>query len=436
MTGLKDAIARAIDNLGDDLEALSRKIHDNPELGYLEVKAAGWLTEFLAGQGFKVERGVGGVETAFRATIETGDGPTIAILCEYDALPQIGHACGHNAIATAGVGAGAGLAAVRDKLPKGRLHVIGTPAEEGGGGKVKLIQAGVFRDVDAAMMCHGFDQWAGHMDLLGIVRVGFEFTGKAAHAAADPWEGINALDAAMMCHGFDQWAGHMDLLGIVRVGFEFTGKAAHAAADPWEGVNALDAAIQTYNNVSMLRQQVRPDSRIHGIITHGGAAPNIIPEFAAATFYVRSLNLDYMWEIHKRVIACAEGAAKSTGCQLKVIRSDDTVYETMKRNETLLGAFRANMKALGVTEGPPLGDRLGSSDVGNVSQVIPTIQPMMKIAPDGTPIHSRAFEAAAVSPIAREGTLTAAKAMAMTTLDLLAEPALVKRAQDEFRRAK
>src|SRR5439155_689495 len=241
-----------------------------------------------------------------------------------DALPQIGHACGHNAIATAGVGAGAGLAAVRDKLPKGRLHVIGTPAEEGGGGKVKLIQAGVFRDVDAAMMCHGFDQWAGHMDLLGIVRVGFEFAGKAAHAAADPWE----------------------------------------------GVNALDAAIQTYNNVSMLRQQVRPDSRIHGIITHGGAAPNIIPEFAAATFYVRALNLDYMWEIHKRVIACAEGAAKSTGCGLKVIRSDDTVYETMKRNETLLGAFRANMKALGIAEGPPLGDRLGPSDVGNVSHRI------------------------------------------------------------------
>jgi metal-dependent amidase/aminoacylase/carboxypeptidase family protein len=240
----------------------------------------------------------------------------------------------------------------------------------------------------------------------------------------------------MMCHGFDQWAGHMNLLGIVRVAFEFTGKAAHAAADPWEGVNALDAAIQTYNNVSMLRQQVRPDSRIHGIITHGGAAPNIIPEFAAATFYVRSLNLDYMWEIHKRVIACAEGAAKSTGCQLKVIRSDDTVYETMKPNETLLGAFRANLKTLGVIEGPPLGDRLGSSDVGNVSQVIPTIQPMMKIAPEGTPIHSRAFEAAAVSPIAREGTLNAAKAMAMTTLDLLAEPALVKRAQDEFRRAK
>src|SRR2546422_1252700 len=255
MTVLKDAIARAIDNLGDDLEALSRKIHDNPELGYLEVKAAGWLTDFLAGQGFKVERGVGGIETAFRATIETGEGPTIAILCEYDALPQIGHACGHNAIATAGAGAGAGLAAVRDKLPKGRIHVIGTPAEEGGGGKVKLIQAGVFTDVDAAMMVHGFDQWVGHMDLLGIVRVGFDFTGKAAHASADPWE----------------------------------------------GVNALDGVIQTFNNVGMLRQQVRPDARIHGIVTSGGAAPNIIPELAAAMFYVRAASLEYLEQLQARV---------------------------------------------------------------------------------------------------------------------------------------
>src|SRR5207245_35614 len=225
-------------------------------------------------------------DTAFRATIETGDGPTIAILCEYDALPSIGHACGHNAIATAGAGAGAGLAAVRDRLPKGRIHVVGTPAEEGGGGKVKLIQGGVFKQ-----------------------------------------------------------------------------------------------------------------------------------RRAAARFDVRSINLDYMWEVQKRVVACAEGAAKSTGCSVKVIAHNDTVYEPMRRNETLLGAYRANLTSLGIVEAPPLVDRLGSSDVGNVSQIIPTIQPLMKIAPDNTPIHSRAFEAAAVSPLARAGTLTAAKAMAMTTLD-------------------
>ena len=147
MSRIKELIDEAADRLGDDLERLSHTIHDNPELAYQEVKAAGWLTEFLSGQGLTVERGVGGIDTAFRATIETGAGPTIAIMCEYDALPAIGHACGHNAIATAGAGAGAALAAVRDSLPKGRIQVIGTPAEEGGGGKVKLIKAGVFRDV-------------------------------------------------------------------------------------------------------------------------------------------------------------------------------------------------------------------------------------------------------------------------------------------------
>jgi amidohydrolase len=390
MSTVKDGIAQAVDRLADELEALSNKIHDNPELAYEEVKACAWLSEFLGRQGFKVEQGVGGVETAFRATIETGEGPTIAILCEYDALPGIGHACGHNVIATSGAGAGAALAAVKGQLPKGRVQVIGTPAEEGGGGKIKLIRAGIFKEVDAAMMIHGFDR-----TLL-----------------------------------------HQDLLGIARATLEFRGKASHASADPWEGVNALDAAVQTYNNVSMLRQQVRPDSRIHGIITSGGAAPNIIPEFASALFYVRSINLDYMWELQKRVIACAQGAAKAAGCTVKVIEHNDTVYEPMRRNETLLNTYRANLKALGVVEAPPLVDRLGSSDVGNVSQVIPTIQPLMKIAPDNTPIHSRAFEAAAVSPLARTGTLTAAKAMAMTTLDLLTDPALVKRAQDEFKRTK
>src|SRR3989454_12407454 len=156
MTALKDTIGRAIDRLGDDLEKLSRQIHDNPELGYQEVKAAGWLTDFLAEQGFKVERALAGLETAFRATIETGEGPTIAILCEYDALPSIGHACGHNAIATAGTGAGAALAAAFGTLPvPGRIQAIGTPAEEGGAGKARLMEAGVFRDVDAAMIVHG-----------------------------------------------------------------------------------------------------------------------------------------------------------------------------------------------------------------------------------------------------------------------------------------
>jgi amidohydrolase len=388
MSTVKDLLGQTVDRLADDLERLSHTIHANPELAYQEVKAAGWLADFLAGHGFAVARGVAGVPTAFRATLESGDGPTIAILCEYDALPAIGHACGHNVIATAGVGAGAALAAVLDRLPAGRIEVIGTPAEEGGGGKVKLIEGGVFARVDAAMMIHGFDRWILHQDLLGIVRVGFEFEGKAAHAAVDPWE----------------------------------------------GVNALDAVIQTFNNVSMLRQQVRPEARIHGIVTRGGAAPNIIPEAAACTFYVRAPRLDYMWDLRRRVVACAEGAATATGCTLTVVEFE-APYEPLKRNDTLLGLFRANMAAVGAVESPAIPDRLGSSDIGNVSQVIPAIQPMVQIAPPGTPIHSRAFEAAAVSPLARQGMCQAAKTMAMTTYDLLADPALVKRARVEFETA-
>jgi amidohydrolase len=385
MRNLKELIGGAVDRLADELEHLSHQIHRNPELGFQEVKAAAWLAEFLTAKGFKVERGVAGVETAFRASIETGAGPTIAILCEYDALPGIGHACGHNVIAASGAGAGAALAAVGDRLPQGRIQVIGTPAEEGGGGKLRLIRGSVFTSVDAAMMVHGWDRWIPHQDLLGVARLGFEFTGKAAHASADPWE----------------------------------------------GVNALDAVIQTFNNVSMLRQQIRPDARLHGIVTNGGSAPNIIPEVAAAAFYVRAATLDYLWPLYERVIKCAEGAATATGCTLTVTKPDNA-YEPMKRNDTLVDVFRANLRSLGAEESPEIKDRLGSSDVGNVSQVVPTIQPLVKIAPDGTPIHSRAFEAAAASPLAREGMLIAAKTLAMTALDLLADAQLLARAKQEF----
>ena len=389
MSTVKDAIGQATDRLGDEIEALSHKIHAHPELAYQEVQACGWLCDFLGAKGFKVEKGVGGVDTAFRATLETGAGPTIAILCEYDALPGIGHACGHNVIAMSGAGAGAALAAVKSQLPAGRILVIGTPAEEGGGGKIKLIHSGVFSDVDCAMMIHGFDRTILHQDLLGIAR------------------------------------------GT----FEFTGKASHASADPWEGVNALDAVIAMYNSVSMLRQQVRPDCRIHGIITNGGAAANIIPEYASAVFYVRAPRIDTMWDLFKRVSAAADGAARATGCTLKITQHD-SVYEPMKSSRVMLDLFAANMKTAGLTEGAPIPNRLGSSDIGNVSQVIPAIQPMVAIAPTGMAIHTREFADAAVRPLARAGMVAAAKTMALTTFDLLAEPARVKAAQAEFAKSK
>jgi amidohydrolase len=388
VSALKDDILHAVEGLGDELEALSRRIHGHPELGYQEVQASAWLAEFLESKGMKVERGVGGVPTAFRAAAGgAGTGPTVAFLCEYDALPGLGHACGHNVIAAAGAGAGAALAVLQARLPAGRIEVIGTPAEEGGGGKVKLVRAGVFERVDCAMMIHGFDRTILHQDLLGIVR-------------AD---------------------------------FEWRGRAAHASADPWEGVNALDACIQTFNAVALLRQQMRPSCRVHGIITHGGMAANIIPEQARATFYVRAPELDLMWALYRRVVACAEGAARATGAALEVTQHD-MVYEPLKRNRTLLDLFAANMRVAGLTEGDPLPDRLGSSDVGNVSQVLPTIQPMVAIAPPGTPIHSREFADAAVGPLARAGMLAAAKTMAMTACDLLTDPPRVRAAREEFAR--
>jgi amidohydrolase len=386
---VKADIQHAVDGLAGELAALSRQIHDHPELGYQEVQACAWLSGFLEAKGFRLERGVAGVPTAFRATLDgAGTGPTIAIMCEYDALPGIGHACGHNIIATSGAGAGAGLAAVRSKLPGGRIQVIGTPAEEGGGGKVKLLKAGVFEGVDCALMIHGFDRTILHQDLLGIVRADFEYAGKAAHAAADPWAGINALDAC----------------------------------------------IQTFNAVSMLRQQVRSDCRIHGIIVNGGAAANIIPEYAKATFYVRAPRIDTMWDLYRRVVACAEGAARATGATLTVTQNE-MVYEPLKRNQVLLDLFAANMREAGLVEGEPVPDRLGSSDVGNVSQMLPTIQPMVAIAPTGMAIHTRDFADAAVKPLAHTGMLGAAKTMAMTTFDLLADPERVRAAKAEFTRS-
>ncbi len=389
MSDAKDSIAQAVDRLGDELETLSRRIHDHPELGYQEKQAAGWLTEFLGGKGFKVEQGVGGVETAFRATIETGEGPTIAIMCEYDALPGIGHACGHNVIAASGAGAGAALAAAKAALPKGRVQVIGTPAEEGGGGKCRLIKAGVFKDVDCAMMIHGFDRTILHQDLLGIVRGSFEFTGKASHAAVDPWEGVNALDAVI--------------------------------ADLQRGLHDAPAGAAGLPHPRHHHQ--RRGRRQH----HSRVRRRDVLRARAA---------------HRRDVGPLQaraglrgGRGRATGCTLKATQYSDNVYEPLKRNQTLLDLFAANMKTAGLEEGPPVLDRLGSSDVGNVSQVIPTIQPMIGIAPLGTAIHTREFEAAAVQPLARAGLLAAAKAMALTTFDLLADPARVRAAKEEFARS-
>jgi amidohydrolase len=387
---VKIKVAEAADRLASELEALSHQIHDNPELAFKEEKAHGWLTGFLEKHGARVERGVGGLPTAFRATIEgTGSGPTVAILAEYDALPGIGHACGHNVIATAGAGAGAALAVGLKTLPyAGRIQVIGTPAEEGGAGKVRLMEAGVFRGVDAAMMVHG------------------------------------------RC-GTQVWRPS---LGIVKVKAEFFGQAAHASSWPWRGVNALNAMIQLFVSLDMMRQQLRPDARVHGVITKGGEQANIIPEYTSAEFYLRALDPDDCRDLLRRFEACAEGAATATGCRAQVT-ADPIIHEPLRANPTMAGLFRDNLALIDFPEDPDDGQAgYGSTDCGNVSQALPTIHPYVRISPDGVPGHSREFATWARSPLARAGMLAGAKALALTALDLLASPEALRRAKDDFAR--
>ena len=389
--GLKPKVADAVDRLADDLERLSHQIHDHPELAFKEERAHGWLTDFLAKHGATVERGVGGLPTAFRATIAgTGTGPTIAILAEYDALPGIGHACGHNVIATAGVGAGAALATALGTLPfPGRVQVIGTPAEEGGAGKVRLMEAGVFEDVDAAMMVHG------------------------------------------RC-GTQVWR---PTLGIIKVKVEYSGQAAHASSWPWRGVNALNAVIALFNALDAMRQQIRPDARVHGVITKGGEQANIIPEYTSAEFYLRGATVAYCRELLRRFTAAAEGAARATGCRVTVT-PDPTVHEPMRANASMADLFRRNLASIDFPEDPDDGQAgYGSTDCGNVSQRLPTIHPYIRISPDGVPGHSREFAEWARSPLARSGMLAGAKALALTALDLLAAPEALARAREDFARA-
>jgi len=386
---LKDRVIARVDALQDRLWEISTAIHAHPELSFQEHRSAALLISALTEMGFRVERGIGNLETAFRATRRSrSDGPTIALLAEYDALPEIGHACGHNLIGTAAIGAGMALLAVLDKLPGG-VQIIGTPAEEGGCGKGILVEAGVFDGIAAAMMFHPSTR---------------TMVGRGSLAA-------------------------------ITLNLEFHGKAAHAAASPDKGVNALEACLLTFNNINALRQHFRPDARVAGIITHGGKAANVIPDYAAAKFIVRGATSSYRDEVLARVIACAEAGAQATGARLE--HSTGRGYDHMIPNTVLNRLFAENLEALGLKVQPVRPDEpMGSTDMGNVSHVVPAIHPYIAIAPEGVAGHSIEFREAAVSPAGREAMLNAAKAMAMTAVDLLSEPnllALARKAWEEAR---
>src|SRR5437879_1749313 len=386
-SGLKDSLATRIDALRPELEQVSRDIYANPEIAYEEHKAVGWLTELLKRHGFSVEVGVSTSPTAFVATRRQGDGPAIAFLSEYDALRGLGHGCGHNLIATASVGAGIALADLLDRHP-GKVLVIGTPAEEGGGGKIRLIRGGIFQEVDAAMMFH-------------------------------PDTRTQVL----------HWA-----LAVTHMHFEFTGRAAHASGDPEKGINALDAFVMAYNGISVFRQQLREGARLHGFLKEGGTAPNIIPERTSGEFLVRARDTAYMEELVQKVKNIFQAAALATGCSVK-LSFEAEPYTDLRNNMVLAGRFEENLRRLGIDPVDPVPwENAGSTDMGNVTHVVPGLHPTLAIAPADVPGHSQAFLEASGSLRGYQAMVDAAKALAMTGADLLADPSLVEKAKAEFRR--
>jgi amidohydrolase len=387
---LKQRLASEIDRRRDELVELSLRIHANPEIAFQEEKASGWLADYLEANGFAVERGICEIATAFRATFGQGE-PRVAFVAEYDALPGVGHGCGHNIIGTASCAAGI---AAREIVGEGggTVLVIGTPAEEAAGGKVYMVDRGAFQGLTCAMMVH-------------------------------PGNRNTSLGYALAC---------------LELNVEFHGKAAHAAARPEAGLNALDAMVAAFVNIGLLRQQLRDSARVHGIITDGGQAVNVIPHHTAASLLLRSEEDDYMDDVLKgRVLACFQAAAEATGCQLEHRWGDESRYKSMRNNRPLAGAYRANVEALGrqVMEADTRRS-MGSTDMGNVSAVVPSIHPAIAVAGPDIPIHTVDFREMAATEAGHAALLDSAKALAMTAVDVFTDADLRERMRREFESSK
>ncbi|MEE8369778.1 MAG: M20 family metallopeptidase [Dehalococcoidia bacterium] len=383
---LKQRIIAEVDRRREELIDLSLRLHANPEIAFQEVKAAAWLSDYLEADGFSVERGICRIATAFRATYGTR-GPRVAFLSEYDALPGVGHGCGHNIIGAASAAAGLALKSVASETG-GTVLVIGTPAEEAAGGKVYMAARGAFAGLECAMLAH-----PGNRDV--------------------------AISSALAC---------------LELEVEFHGKASHAAARPEAGVNALDAMIAAFANIGLLRQQLRDSARVHGIITDGGQAVNVIPHHTAASFLIRAEDDQYLDEaLKEKILACFQGAAAATGCRLEYRWGEESRYKAMRSNLALAEAYQSNIEALGREVVEPPGRRaMGSTDMGNVSAIVPAIHPTIAVAPPDIPIHTDGFREMAASDLGHAALLDSAKALAMTALDVLLDAGLRKRMRKEF----
>jgi amidohydrolase len=383
---MKKTIEQTIDRNAERFKQISAYIGANPELGNEEFLAARKLTDELEFHGFQVERGTLGLETAFIASYDSGKpGPVVAFLSEYDALPELGHACGHHLICMMSIGAAVGLKAVVDEAG-GSIRVYGTPAEETKGAKVPMAAEGLFDDVDFALMAHPFYV--------------YERSGSSL-----------AMDALQ---------------------FDFYGRAAHAAASPHDGINALDAVLQLFGAINALRQQLHDDVRIHGIVTEGGKAANIIPDHAAAQFYVRAATRQRTDETVRKVLKCAEGAALQTGCTWKVSNYEYS-YDELMTNETLSAVYERNLLAMGISPDQiEFGKDHGSLDLGNVSRRCPTIHPFVKVVDEPHNLHTREFRDLAMEERALDAMIFTAKTLAFTAYDVIAEPGLLQAIRDEF----
>ena len=388
---MKQLINEAINKLQDTFYDVSKYIGQNPELGHEEFKACKALTDVLKEQGFTVEIGTCDLPTAFTAVYDSQKpGPSIGFMAEYDALPDLGHACGHNLIGTMSIAAGIGLSKAVAETG-GKVYVYGTPAEETRGGKVTMAEQGIFNHLDVAMMVHPY-----------------------------------------YCH---QKSGRS--LAMDAIQFEFFGKSAHAAAAPHEGINALDGVLQTFNSINALRQHVKPDVRIHGVITEGGKAANVVPDYAVAQFYVRASTRAYVDEVTDKVKACANGAALATGTKLKISNYEFS-YDDMQTNQTLSEVYTNNLISLGVSEQSITEDQgdHGSLDMGNVSQVVPAIHPYIQICDDYFVCHTHEFREAALSEQGREAMILGAQTMALTGYDVLTNQTLLQKIKEEFNATK